>query len=361
MSEYIDFNEILVNEDVLSQVDLSEIIDWCQKGEYKKCMELSASKLTEGYFDIRLVCYYLFGLCCKNFNEHAIYAFDSLHFILLERYQALQPHKFKSRQIESALAWFINGVLDNLSYQESHKSRLGIAEDVVNAFNLLVECMMQLAPNLQDAYKKLQHFLQQRLAKTDQGESCQHEDEHKDSCSPTMAEDRKALGRQVDAIALKEASPKWFDLLAKLETFNLLKAQGDTIATAAMYHHLYKELSQFNPLQYFPSIFIGFYQQSFDPKFQTLVNHMNDNLNSLQWSILENIIHSDHRLLLDQTLDNNGSAVDKEVFNGLIANTSMPSSQSLVHERYDYERDHSSQQPFQERENHYNNEFIRQD
>ncbi|WP_440994174.1 type VI secretion system protein IglI family protein [Cysteiniphilum litorale] len=359
MSECIDFAELLASEDVLSQVDLSEIVDWSQKGDYIKCMEMSMSKLAEGYFDIRLVCYYLFGLCHQNFNEHAIYAFDSLHFILQDRYEILQPYKFKPRQIESALGWFVSGVMDNLTYEESQKSRLSIAEDVVNAFDLLVVCIMQLAPSLQDSYKKLQHFLQQRLAKAVVESQLKDSDEHESATEVDLdANERKT---QVASVSLKEASQKWFNLLAKLETFDLLKTKGQMTAAAALYHHIYKELSQFNPLQYFPSIFIGFYQQSFDPKFQTLVNYMNDNLNSLQWSILENIIHSDHRLLLDQTFDNNGSAVDKEIFNGLIANTPMPSLQKSMHERYDYERDQSPQQPFQERESHYNNEFIRQD
>ncbi len=327
----ISLNEENILEEELSKIDLSEILDLVTQGNYKKAAEISSDKLEQGYFDVRLVCYYLFGLCSQDFSKHADYVFNFLSSVLTEQYELLKPLKYKEKQCQNAFNWFMTSLFDFFNYQENKSSRLIFATDIIESYiNFQKKIESSSIAIDKTTVGKIRNFIADRV-------KAKEVKEQNSSDREIIVDAQEALDSQIiqpQKTTQLNGSLKWNILLDKLQLLDELQKKNADTEAAVLFKNIYQSLIHFKPLEYFPDIFSGFYQKVLDNKFQKIINKTELNLTSAQWHALEEIVASDHRLLLEKnmSLPDNFTQISQDKFKQLFEDGSSSSDGSQMHQ-----------------------------
>tara|TARA_R110002167_G_scaffold361809_2_gene580434 strand:- start:616 stop:1749 length:1134 start_codon:yes stop_codon:yes gene_type:complete len=305
----IDFKDIIISEKEFSSIDLSDILDLITKGDYKKASELSLQEIEKGFFDIRLISYYVFGLCYSDFETKGNYSFQFLAEVFAQ-FENLKPAKFKEKQCKNALNWFISSLMDRLEFRESKGNRLTFNKEILGAYQCFETSVSNALAEMDAAAVKFRRFIVDRIEDEDTKIVEALPDENcADSNSPLLEKSNFNGG-----------SGKWQSLLDKIKVLDILQSKDAEVEAAVLYRHIYHLLSSFNPLEYFPEYLAPFYQKILDPNFQSIIDKTESHITSVQWTALEGLVASDHRLLLNGQcrLLKEGHSVTQEKFRSLI-------------------------------------------
>ncbi len=311
----IDFKDLTISEEEFSSIDLSDILDLVTKGDYKKASDLSLQKIEAGFFDIRLISYYLFGLCYSDFETQGEYVFQSFSEVFA-KFDNLKPVKYKEKQCQNALNWFLASLMDRLEFRESKGSRLIFSKEISETYQGFETSVSDALGKVDETAIKLRRFILDRIQVEVPEEAA------KETPAGELPEEVRA---QFDTPVLEASnsfggSQKWQSLLDKLKVLDVLQSQEAEVEAAVLYRHIYHLLSSFNPLEYFPEHLAPFYQKTLDPNFQNIIDKTESHIASVQWTALESLVASDHRLLLNGQcgLSETSKSVAQEKFHSLI-------------------------------------------
>lgn len=348
--EKVDFWENPIFKGNSSEIDFHEALDLVTRGEYNEAAELSVNMLQKGCFDIRFICYYLFGLCSQDFSGNARYVFDTLSKALTEKYELLTPEKYKEKQCQNAFKWLMVSIFDLLNYQEKKSSRLAFTSEVL-------ECYVFFQKKLGDSplgidktvVAKIRSFIEDRVSVENTKDKSLDHDE------PKADEKNITSGKVEKSYQVVNGSLKWEALIDKLQMLDELQKKNADIEAAVLFKNIYQNLVDFKPLEYFPEIFSSFYKKTLDKDFQKIINKAESSLTSAQWYVLEEIVASDHRLLFDNniSLPDIFPHISLDKFKKLFGNNLMGEDNSSLH--------HSTSSPSQHQMDdnlHYNDGLV---
>ena len=108
----------------LSLVDprFSEIGSLIQSGDYSNASALAESIISEDIFDIRIICYFLFGVLLENGTSSFPQIMESIIRICTDNWDATRPSKNKEKQVINSFKWLFKQLVKKLTYEEKKQS-----------------------------------------------------------------------------------------------------------------------------------------------------------------------------------------------------------------------------------------------
>ena len=103
---------------------LDEIATLAQAGEYTEAALLSEIILTSGIYDVRLICYFLYGYWLERGLVNLVEVVDSLNNIIVKNWDALGPINKREKVFEKSLEWLLKQLLKKIQYEEGKNTAL---------------------------------------------------------------------------------------------------------------------------------------------------------------------------------------------------------------------------------------------
>ena len=100
---------------------LDEIATLSQAGKHAEAAALSEALLADGIYDIRLICFFLFGYWLESGLVGILALIDGLNNVILENWQAIGPVNNRNKNLEKSLDWLFRQILKKIHYEE-HKN-----------------------------------------------------------------------------------------------------------------------------------------------------------------------------------------------------------------------------------------------
>jgi hypothetical protein len=110
----------------LSSTDprFDEIATLVQQGNYTEAAKLSEIILADGIYDIRLICYFLFGYWLEHGLASLITVIDCLDYVILENWEAIGPVAQREKIVQNSLGWLFRQLLKKIQYEEKKNTQL---------------------------------------------------------------------------------------------------------------------------------------------------------------------------------------------------------------------------------------------
>jgi len=108
----------------LSLVDprFSEMGSLIQNGDYSEASALAESIISEDIFDIRIICYFLFGVFIEHGTNSFPQVIESIMLICTDNWKATLPSKNKEKQVINSFKWLFKQLIKKMEYEEKKQS-----------------------------------------------------------------------------------------------------------------------------------------------------------------------------------------------------------------------------------------------
>ncbi|MGZ4953766.1 MAG: type VI secretion system protein IglI family protein [Methylobacter sp.] len=284
-----------------------DIATLVQSGEHVKAANLSEVLLVDGIYDIRLICYFLYGYWLENGLTSLLDVMTGLNNVL-ENWEAVGPASKREKNVEKSLDWLFKQLLKKIQYEENKNTPLWQqwqarfnADEVSQILELGETFRLSLNHRLEDKagavvglWNKIEQWLQAfqqlmyRPAEPEQTE-VQTEPEQIEDESPTVyalpITAMKTPGLEI------ESSYHLEQLLKKLAAFESLLQEEKFPQAAVIAVDINEALSNFDPKIYFPKIFESFVRlQAIN--FEELSIYA-ENQGSPQWQVMQDWLKVD--------------------------------------------------------------------
>jgi hypothetical protein len=246
--------------------DISTLV---QAGDYAAAAKASEAVLAEQIYDIRLICYFVYGHWVEQGPVSLGEVFSALSNALFENWEAIGPVAKREKKVELSLNWLFKQTLKALQYEETKQSSAWKgwidtlnSDDIQPALESLEAFRRGLSRQMEDAAGsvlditgKLQEWLRnfQRLVYKPEPEP---EPEPEAAPEPGAASAAPTVGgiqgQQV------EGSFHLSLLLQKLEAFERLIEQEKFSLAALVADDINATLGNFDPKLFFPKLFRRF-------------------------------------------------------------------------------------------------------
>ncbi|MDP1666298.1 MAG: type VI secretion system protein IglI family protein [Methylobacter sp.] len=290
----------------LDSTDLrfDEITTLVQAGKYAEAASLSEAILAEGIYDIRLICYFLYGYWLEEGLASILEVINCVNNALLENWEAIGPVTRREKIFEKSLDWLFKQLLKKIQYEENKNTALWQqwqarfnADDMNNMLELGEIFRSGINHRLEDKagaviglWSKIEEWLRifqqlmYRPAVPVQTEPEQTEDDSTEvDVFPAMAV--KITGLEMESSYHMEL------LLKKLAAFERLLKDEKFPRAALMAVDINETLSNFDPKIYFPKIFETFVRlQALN--FEELSSYV-ENQDSPQWQVMQDWLKVD--------------------------------------------------------------------
>jgi len=117
-----NFNNIGCSDFDSTDPRLDEIATLVQNGEFIEAARLSESIISSGIYDIRLVCYFLYGYWLENGLIGLMDVADSLHNIIVNNWEVIGPINKREKVFEKSVEWLFKQILKTIQYEENKKT-----------------------------------------------------------------------------------------------------------------------------------------------------------------------------------------------------------------------------------------------
>ncbi len=255
---------------------LDEIATLAQTGEYIEAARLSEVILASGIYDIRLICYFLYGYLLEEGLVKLIEVVECLNNIIVKNWDALGPINKREKVFEKSLEWMFKQLLKKIQYEEGKNTPLwqewkaDINSDQINEI-LELGSVLRLSLNHQlednagflvDLWSKLEKWL--RVFQQLECHSSLPEPETETllvlSLEETVpAEVINAPVRDLTNTGLVLENSYHMDLLLKkLAAFERLLEEQKFPKAALVAEDINETLSNFDAKLYFPKVFETF-------------------------------------------------------------------------------------------------------
>jgi len=259
-----------------------------EKGNYDEASQLIRDLFNEGYFDIRLIAYYLYNHVIQFGREGLVQSYKTLHLLLESHTSKLFPLSGRRKQSASGLKWFFTTLARSLK-RATTKVKAGqhsplwslFADDLTQeSLDSMRETLQSTSAFFQDYFKEtedfgevfgylrswideLEVFIPQEAVEelTPVGKVPEQVAEQQDKviAEPMIAEPMPQLAK---AQATGKESYPWRQLKKKLKLFERLtkdKTPDAEVKRAIAIKDISHLIENFNPAEYFPDEFTSFY------------------------------------------------------------------------------------------------------
>lgn len=249
-----------------------EIATLVQGGQYAEAAKLSETILAEGIYDIRLMCYFLYGYWLELDLLSLLDVMNCLNHIILENWQAVGPVKKREKFFQTSFNWLFRQVLKKIQYEEKKKTALwqqwkssiniDDVEKILAASDVFQANLGNRLENNAEAVLELWFKIAIWLRALQRVLVLPEEPVPIESPEPQQAEENTA--ESVTAIPMTtfksdapniEVSYPMELLLKKLAAFEWLLQNQNFSRAALVAEDINQTLGAFDPLVYFPKTF----------------------------------------------------------------------------------------------------------
>ena len=253
---------------------LDEIATLAQASDFIEAAKLSEAVLVTGIYDIRLICYFLYGYWQEQGVISLIEVVDCLNNIIVKNWEAIGPVNKREKVFEKSLEWMLKQVLKKIQYEEAKNTDLW--QDWKSDINTVhIDQILQTgeilrlslnhqledrAGTLIDLWSKIEEWLrtfQQLEFQLSEPEAEILDDLAIEVAIPDQLVDTPVTALKTTALAL-ESSYHMDLLLKKLAAFERLLEDGNFPKAALIAHDINQTVSNFDPKLYFPTVFETF-------------------------------------------------------------------------------------------------------
>ena len=266
-----------------------EIASLVQAGKDAEAAELSENILADGVYDIRLICYFLYGYWLNEGFSSLGLVIDCLNNAVLENWESFGPALKREKITQNSLGWLFRQILKKLQYEESKNSELwqrwqeSVTTDEVaeilesgQAFRLGISRQLEDASGpVVDTWSRIEEWLRtfQRLAhrpSEPEGEQAQEQEQEQEEY---LLRESGSRENNFDFAGKADSKPRtvlmsggegmegsyhWNLLLKKLAAFDRLIQEQKYPLAAIVMDDINQSLVNFDPRLYFPKTFEDF-------------------------------------------------------------------------------------------------------
>lgn len=300
IQKVIESQDIHISKEEFNE-SFNAITSHVERGEYEEAIPLIKSSFDDNTFDIRLAMYYMYlhihygGI--KKFHEQLPF----LNTLITSHWEKLSPLPKRDQHAQKSLRWYfsrlikafekVNHSCKNKDLKPLDAMTVGVTEEIIDAIKkdalTLNETLSKkwnnqsIGNNLLNVQKWATDLSQMSLSlnpqkkqpsKTTASETKASEKSKKPSQAPSqkknpkeekkseVAEQPESYPYSIPLDAL-EPSQEMEQLYQKLQAFQLLIERGDYKKAAIIAEDIDKRLESFDPLAYFPKIFVQYFSQ----------------------------------------------------------------------------------------------------
>ena len=256
------------------------IVSYVQEENFILAITLIEELFEENIFDIRMICYYLYGYWLDNSFGSLYDVLQCVNNLLADNFEAIGPIANREQNFEKSLSWMMRQIFKKITYEEKKNSSLwqqwyaSISEEEIK---LILEAGARLCVNLTekvndnavniiDQWNKIDSWL--RALKTMVARplaliATETENSETDSLLMALKEDNDLTGGFQSDDYIKsfkgyEASYHMTLLLKKLAAFERMVHEKKFDRAALILDDIKLSLSEFEPTLYLPKIFENF-------------------------------------------------------------------------------------------------------
>lgn len=250
-----------------------EVATLVQAGKHLEAANLSEAILADGIYDIRLICYFLYGYWLEEGVVSLFEVIICLNNIFIDNWEAVGPAAKREKNFEKSLDWLFKQILKTLQYEEKKNTQLwqqwqaGSSPEALGDILELGETFRSgLNHRLEDTaaavigvWSKIEEWLLvlQRIIARPSEEPSPIEPEQindDDSTVDVLPAEHKNTPPGLEI----ESSYHMELLLKKLSAFERLLEEQKLSRAALLAVDINQTLSNFDPKLYFPKIFETF-------------------------------------------------------------------------------------------------------
>lgn len=254
----------------------ADIATLAQDGQHAEAAALSEALLAEGIYDIRLICFFLYGYWLENGLASLLPVVDSLNNVLLDNWPAIGPEGNLNTSLEKSLDWLFRQILKKLQYEESKKSPLWQQwqanaevveiDTILAAGEQLSDCITRQHPDkaaeLTAQWSKIEQWLISLRQLTDSPPEQEPPEAapESDGADQNLADNaNQQVAQAQESLMLSvETSYHMALLLKKLAAFEQVIAENKFPQAALLAEDINHTLATFDPKLYFPKLFETF-------------------------------------------------------------------------------------------------------
>ncbi|MEY3808550.1 MAG: hypothetical protein RI893_1526 [Pseudomonadota bacterium] len=291
---------------------LDEIATLVQIGKHAEAASRSEELLASGVYDIRLICYFLYGHWLENGLLSLFDIINCLNNILLENWEAIGPVTKREKNSEKSLDWLLKQLLKKIQYEEGKNSAIwnqwqslynsdqmsNILELSETSFRSNINLRLEdTCENIIALWSKIEEWLRvfQQLM-TPEPEPIQPEKIEPEQVETEQIEAKKDY--DIFSIAVRsstgleiESSYHMELLLKKLAGFERLLQEEKFPRAALLAVDINGTIENFDPKLYFPKILEAFIRlQALN--FEELAAYK-ENQHSTQWQVMQDWLKVD--------------------------------------------------------------------
>ena len=256
------------------------IVSYVQEENFILAITLIEELFEENIFDIRMICYYLYGYWLDNSFASLYEVLQCFNNLLSDNFEAIGPIANREKNFEKSLSWMMRQIFKKITYEEKKNSSLwqqwyaSISEEEIK---LILEAGARLCVNLTekvndnavniiDQWNKIDSWL--RALKTMVARplaliATETENSETDSLLMALKEDNDLTGGFQSDDYIKsfkgyEASYHMTLLLKKIAAFERMVHEKKFDRAALILDDIKLSLSEFEPTLYLPKIFENF-------------------------------------------------------------------------------------------------------
>lgn len=326
----------------LSLVDprFSEIGSFIQSGDYSKASALAESIISDEIFDIRIICYFLFGVLLENGTNSFPQIMESILGICTDNWDATLPLKNKEKQVTNSLKWLFKQVSKKIEYEEKKESPEWLgwqndtnSETIEKSLNLCNELQQTITEKLGtadsqlfDGISKIKSWLStfyKLVHKEPEAEEPAEETSDPESEIPHGNDVPKKNSAQTvrEPIDALPENPKNFyltQLLKKITAFEILISKEKFEQASLVAFDINHIINNFDPKLYFPELF-GRFSLLFALNVKEIIS-CNQYTKTAEWESLqelykvdiEGFTQLDMNISFSETMTNNSDEFDHD-------------------------------------------------
>jgi hypothetical protein len=263
-----------------------DIVTLTQAGKHDEAAQQCQAIIAEGVFDVRLICYFLYG----HFLEHGLASLQAINLCLCnvieDNWAAIGPVTNREKNLAKSLDWLLRQVIKKCKYEESKSSpdwrnwQATVSEDVVEAIvqsgkqlrGCLLARMDDKAAPVIDQWSKMEQWLRLFLQVLPvqavvpiEDESVPALEETEDNASlalalPSPAVKQTAKTAKKDTMEIELSHPLQ-QLIKKLAGFDRMVSEQKFDRAVLLADDINQLCQDFDPKLYFPKLFETFVRQ----------------------------------------------------------------------------------------------------
>ncbi|QFY41262.1 hypothetical protein F6R98_00405 [Candidatus Methylospira mobilis] len=291
-----------------------EIATLAQNGDYAAAAHASEAIIAEEIYDIRLICYLLYGYWLEQGVASLGPVVTCLHNVVANNWDAIGPARNREKNVQLSLTWMFRSLMRKAQYEEDNDTPVwhGWQNEVsVDEITAILETGSEFSRGIKlrmedgagpvlDLWSKVVEWLGQlqRLvykqpepepsSGADEAEMDEMTEENEEA--PSAGSNQRASKGQFAGMEI-EGSYHMTMLLKKLTAFEQLSREQNFFKAALVADEINQAIADFDPRLYFPKVFEEFIKLQ-AVNFSELADYM-EHKESPEWQAMQDWLRVD--------------------------------------------------------------------